>query len=105
VARRVLSVLALTAALMPGAAMAYELLGPGGVSCGTWTADRRTDARLYQVDQAWVLGFLSGVGYAHEDDLDPLQDLVAAWINNYCQRNPMQEIVDAARAFLTAHPR
>jgi hypothetical protein len=42
-------------------------------------------------------------------NLDPLQGLnfhaVTAWIDNYCQRYPLQGIEAAAKAFLTAHPR
>jgi hypothetical protein len=90
--------------------MAYQLFGPGWSSCGTWTADRRTNVIAYQLDLAWVLGFLAGVGYmGGEKNLDPLQGLdshaVAAWIDAYCQRYPPRKIADAAAAFLTAHPR
>jgi hypothetical protein len=67
----------------------------------TWTADRRTNVNLYQIDQAWVLGFLSGVGYMGNANLDPLQGLnfhaVTAWIDNYCQRYPLQGIEAAAK--------
>jgi hypothetical protein len=106
---RFLPLLALTAAFVPGVATAYHLLGPGGASCVTWTADRRTNINLYQIDQAWVLGFLSGVGYMGNANLDPLQGLnfqaVTTWLDNYCQRYPLQGIEAAAKAFLTAHPR
>jgi hypothetical protein len=99
-----LAILAVT--LSGGTTEAYQLLGPGGASCGTWTADRRTG--LHQIDLAWVLGFLTAVGYIGVDNLDPLQGLdanaVAAWIDSYCQQHPLQDIDAAAQAFLHAHP-
>lgn len=96
-------------AITGGSAQAYQLLGPGGASCGTWVADQRTAPSMYHLDEAWVLGFLSGAGDIGGPDLDPLRGLdaaaVAAWIDNYCQSHPLKKIVDAAAAFVAAHPR
>ena len=39
----------------------YHVIGPGNVSCGTWTSNRTDNRVLYPVDEAWVFGFLSGV--------------------------------------------
>ena len=58
---------ALAVVLLSSSALAqtYQAIGPGGLSCGTWTADRRMGSAdpVALVDAAWVLGFLSGVGF------------------------------------------
>lgn len=101
---------ALAVTLLTGPAMAdYRMLGAGGVSCGTWTADRRQPPGsqiLSHVNGEWVLGFLSGVG--SRGSQDPLRgvdaDGVWAWVDNYCQVHPLQEVVEAATAFVREHP-
>jgi hypothetical protein len=99
---------ALVVALLSGAARAaqYHVVGLGLSSCGTWTADRRANGPKAAMDGAWVLGFLSGVGYAGPDD--PLTNVDAdgvwAWVDNYCRTNPISSILDAAKAFTAAHP-
>ena len=40
-------------AITGGSAQAYQLLGPGGASCGTWVADQRTAPSMYHLDEAW----------------------------------------------------
>jgi hypothetical protein len=61
------------------------------------------------LDEAWVLGFLSGVGYTGKAEYhyDPLHGLdrnaVAAWIDIYCWTYPLQDIVDAAAGFVHVH--
>lgn len=80
--------------------------GLGTASCGAWTSARRDrEARGYE---QWVLGFLSGIGYAADEEEDPLQgtdsDGVWAWMDNYCQANALAKIVDAGKAFDQARP-
>jgi hypothetical protein len=85
------------------------LLGPGVSSCGTWTADQRNDTNhdFYYVDEAWVLGFLSGIGVG-DPNSNPLRGLdsnaVTAWIDNYCQAHPLVAIATAAEVFAHEHP-
>jgi hypothetical protein len=91
------------------AQMMTYMIGAGMDSCGTWTADRRnprsSDA---QQDQQWVLGFLSGIGYQGDINLNPLNGMdangVLAWIDNYCQAHPIDKIKEAAAMFRFAHP-
>ena len=89
-----------------GPAEAYTRMGAGLSSCGTWVAERRRGD--WSTSGSWVLGFLSGVGYMGTPQYDPLHgmdgDAVLAWIDNYCQTNALLDIVDAAEAFVTAHP-
>jgi hypothetical protein len=87
----------------------YNIIGPGASSCGTWTVDQRTNHGLYHLDQAWVLGFLSGIGYMGGSNSNPLRgldsDAVTAWIDNYCQAHPLEGIATAAAVFARVHPR
>jgi hypothetical protein len=97
---------ALAVVMFAGSARAeYHLLGPGGSSCGSWTAHGRT-RDWFQL--SWVLGFLSGIGYADAPRHDPLRGVdaegVAGWLDNYCQAHPLQKLVDAAKAFVDEHP-
>jgi hypothetical protein len=102
---------ALAVALMSGSAEAqqgeYSMIGQGTLSCGTWTAYRRNQSALGI--QQWVLGFLSGVGFASAQfGRDPLNEVDAqgvwAWVDNYCQSYPLNRIVDAAMTFARTHP-
>jgi hypothetical protein len=86
----------------------YNLLGTGTISCGSWTALRRE--RQASLPEQWILGFLSGVGYEGLDRGDnPLNgvdaDAVWAWMDNYCQANPLDGVAKAGSAFDTTHPR
>jgi hydrogenase/urease accessory protein HupE len=57
---------------------------------------------------AWVLGFLSGVGFA-ASGLDPLNNMdgegIWAWIDNYCRAHPIEQLSEATAAFVMEHPR
>ena len=119
--RPILARMILAAILVAGAAEArgYNLIGNGTDACGSWAENRREYAsgrpvtRGFQLElrqTAWVVGFLSGVGYmGATDKLDPLRhldaDRVWAWIDTYCQAHPLERIVEAAKAFVAEHPR
>lgn len=85
----------------------YIAIGPGLSSCGTWTADRRTRSAWFS-EIAWVLGFLSGVGYEETPRLNPLQGVdaggVEAWLDNYCINHPLQPLVEAAKGVCPSTP-
>jgi hypothetical protein len=99
---------------VPQRAVSYQMYG-GTMSCGTWTSTRTQaqggdlSARYALIAyRSWVLGFLSGVGFAGVN-LDPLRGLdtnaVDAWIDQYCQTHPLKDLADAAGAFVVEHPR
>jgi hypothetical protein len=118
--RSFLPLAALTVLLASGAteAQAFRAIGSGTLSCGSWSAHRREyrlgdpatlGAQVHSVeDGAWVLGFLSGIGFVGDNTDDPLDgvdaDGVWAWIDNYCRDHPIQHIAKAAAAFYYAHP-
>nr|WP_294563289.1 hypothetical protein [uncultured Rhodopila sp.] len=113
----------LTAGLMTETAKAgadYTAAGPGTFSCEKWTADMRgysqparvvtQDAKTpLNLDIAWVFGFLSGIGFKHENGDDPLNGTDAGaifyWIDIYCRDHPIEDISSAAIAFYHSHPR
>ena len=103
--------LALASVLMTTAAAAqtYARIGAGTSSCGTWTAARRNMTGANVQNEAWVFGFLSGVGWVGQNGDNPLQGLdgnaVSAWVDNYCRSNPLKSIGEAAGALAFAHPR
>jgi len=75
-------------------------LGVGGSSCGTWLEERKDDGWPAIANDSWVNGYLTG----YQDGGNGLTDrhtadLAArsAWINNYCQANPLNALTDAAR--------
>jgi hypothetical protein len=92
----------------PAEAQGFTYSGQGTLSCGTWMVDRREG--MASGPQQWVSGFLSGVGFAlASKNYDPLHgvdaDGVWAWIDNYCRANPIDIVINAAEAFVRAHPR
>ena len=100
------------------AASSYKAIGSGNLSCGSWTSARTQvqgggdqSAKWLELTYSdWVLGFLSGVGYAGAaNNQDPVQGLdakaVEAWLDQYCQTHPLKDLADAAVAFVDEHPR
>jgi hypothetical protein len=98
-------------ALIAGAADAAEFIymGHGTRSCSSWTIDRRAPSITKIADEAWILGFLSGVGATSDLALNPLKDVdsndVFVWIDNYCRAHPLEDIEKAGEAFVRQHPR
>jgi hypothetical protein len=106
--KRVLVLAIMVGGLMCESASAgFKAIGAGNSSCGTWVADRQGNGALAHQDVSWVLGFLSGLGYAGPHD--PLHGLdanaVTVWVDNYCHDHPLEEIAKAAMAFDLVHPR
>ena len=67
----------------------------GGADCGKWTQVKS------QTDRSWLLGFMSGINLQNEfitnDKSDPLAKVsthqIWAWMDNYCQNNPLNTVV------------
>ncbi|MGJ4899444.1 hypothetical protein ACQR2B_31010 [Bradyrhizobium oligotrophicum] len=77
---------------------AAEVVGQGAQSCATWTKQLRlSDSSLSYVNEAWVLGFLSGRNFYSSAAITiPEANAVSAWITNYCAANPVDTIAQAA---------
>jgi hypothetical protein len=80
------------------------ILGSGAASCGTWSADRQRNEARSQLNQAWVLGYVTGYNIykSTQDSVTKPMDTRAMmlWIDNYCDANPDRDIADAAKALI-----
>ncbi|MNR96403.1 hypothetical protein D3C72_275570 [compost metagenome] len=71
----------------------------GDMTCGGWreapgTVDGIQKAALVN----WVLGFLVGRSAIRGDDLLSTNGIsgIAAWLDDYCSRNPLNSLITAA---------
>ena len=88
----------------------YSLRGRGALTCESWTAARRNQNRPDAgLNEQWVVGFLSGIGFMALGELDPLHGVhdqfVYDWVDAYCRNNPAEAIADAASRLIQQHPR
>jgi hypothetical protein len=73
----------------------YKAYGQGNESCAEWTeqSKRRRDTHLF----TWVVGFVSGAGFASARTLRTTDSAgIAAWMDTYCTANPLDSIANAA---------
>lgn len=88
----------ITTLLSPVSHGGYMAYGHGTKSCGTWTNERSTED--ISLDEAamrgWVLGFLGGVAWTGIEHRGADSNGMLAWIDNYCQANPLDNVSDAA---------
>ena len=80
------------------ATAAMPILGAGAVSCGTWTKDRKANLFAQAVNLSWVQGYISSYNFHTDRNLfDGVDnDAITAWMDNYCAKNPLAAIHDAA---------
>ncbi len=85
-------------------AEATPILGSGAASCGTWNADRQRNQPLSQQSQAWVLGFVTAYNVyqrsAGNMSIPTDTRRLMVWVDNYCDANPLKDIVDAAKTLI-----
>jgi hypothetical protein len=101
---------ALRATLIVGLALlalpteAKMVLGPGAVSCVTWSADRQRNEARSQLNQSWVLGFVTGyIVYRPPQLMSPKpmdSRAMMLWIDNFCDAYQEKDIYDAAKALI-----
>jgi hypothetical protein len=77
-----------------------SMVSPSGLSCGKWT-DTLKRPYEHEVYKGWVLGYLSGVN-SESTGTDFMQgrdaEGLTAWIDDYCRRNPLQDVTRAVYA-------
>jgi len=84
-------------------AYTYTIFGDGTESCATWGVDRQSNNAAD--DEQFVLGFVSGMGDMNSGDnntnvtVNTDSNGIYAWIDNYCQKNPTDNLGTAAGAF------
>lgn len=94
--------LVLVSTLMPSLSQAGMIYGHGSKSCGQWLEARKesntsNDALYFSV---WVTGFVTGVGYAGIDLKESDPDGRDNWIDNYCEKYPLELVGNAAGALV-----
>jgi len=72
----------------------------GSASCGQWISDGRQNSERALLSERWLVGFLSGMAFHSGKDFIKGTDnpSIFLWVSNYCQANPLKEIVDAGNA-------
>jgi hypothetical protein len=91
-------------------AQSVTTLGFGNKSCSAWIEARRAHNAAADVFECWVAGFLSGSNSIIASNpalgIDTLKQVSVqgeaqglwAWIDNYCQANPLNSVATAADA-------
>ena len=73
----------------------FTTYGQGNESCGEWTAQNKVRRDTHQF--TWVVGFVSGAGFASTRTQKPTDSSgIAAWIDTYCAANPLDSIAKAS---------
>jgi len=92
--------------LISGTASAGSFFGHGRHSCGAWTAKKEADGWNRVVFVSWLSGFVTSYSAYVEKFSGPVSgsDMVGnvAWIDNYCQNNPLDEVGVAALKLIPA---
>jgi len=85
----------------------YTIRGAGTKSCGSWTAAKEKDGWARVSYHAWVQGYLTAYSLWVEKGSGPVSaetdnDGALAWVDKYCQANPLNDVADAAQIVITA---
>lgn len=107
---RPLKIFALGAAMALGLsagahAKNYVVWGVGTKTCGAWTEAKLTNKERAETFQSWVHAFITGAAYGREG-LDIRRDVkfeaeaLTAWVDKYCEANPLMTVERAAVALL-----
>ena len=67
-------------------------------SCGVWVADRAQNSFGSRTDEAWFVGFMSGLAAMSGKDIitDSDNESLFLWVDNYCKINPLNSTGEAA---------
>ena len=85
----------------------FQILGYGVKTCGFWLIERRKSKSSEALSMVtWITGFISAVNLYVEGkkDFTSGTDLVglSAWIDNYCQEKPHEELAKASAELIFA---
>lgn len=73
--------------------------GAGTKTCGTWIEKRRTDD-YFDMAQ-WMLGYISATDYYAFDLKESEGQAFIAYMDNYCQQNPLDEFAVGVRKLIS----
>jgi hypothetical protein len=83
----------------------YVVWGVGTKTCGAWTDAKLTNKERAETFQSWVHAFMTGAAYGREG-LDIRRNVkfeaeaLTAWVDTYCEANPLMTVERAAVALL-----
>jgi hypothetical protein len=108
-----LATVILVASCAPGSSQI--VVGDGTQSCGSWSLERPPGGHGVSASGvamfSWILGYLSGAN-VNQKGSDFIRQTdsagILAWMNNYCQKNPLNKIyqgADELKAELTSRAR
>lgn len=90
--------------ILIAAAMFFHCYSPwaltirGSPSCGAWVVARQADSWPARANEAWLVGYLSGIAWGVGKDalLNTDNASIFLYTDNYCRNNPLQDSDDAA---------
>jgi hypothetical protein len=90
----------------PVAAKTVRVRGEGAAFCIAWTQAHARNSPRQPVQDSWLFGYINAVAGSLE--LPGIEDVAApfrnddlvAWMDDYCQAHPDEEIVRAADALM-----
>ncbi|MEP6483353.1 MAG: hypothetical protein ABJB01_02805 [Rudaea sp.] len=92
------------AAISTGVAGAVTILGAGTTTCGAYVKHFTDDPSEHSWEESWLAGFFSAFSISTPRVHNVVEgtDLAARelWIKNYCSKNPLNYLVDAANALI-----
>lgn len=82
----------------------YTIQGVGKDDCEAWLSERQSDGPIAWYTQQWVLGYLTAFNRWVYNGSDVATNLnsekLFAWIDEYCHRNPRQNLSLATEALV-----
>jgi len=84
---------------------AFNIIGSGNDSCGTWTKLRKSGGWQQMAD--WSAGFITATNLHTKNGLGlPAEngDAITSWLDSYCQENPFSTWVNANNELLRNYP-
>ncbi len=83
-----------------GTAREYSVFGTATKTCGSWTEAKEANLGKRVIFHEWINGYMTAYSLWVEDGSGPVNDSEGpgnwAWIDNYCQENPLKTVADAA---------
>lgn len=84
--------------LYSSVASASTIYGMGAKTCGTWIEKRRTNDHFDMAQ--WMLGYISAAGYYAFDLKESEGQAFVAYMDNYCQQNPLDDFSVGVRQLI-----
>lgn len=101
--KKTLAALAITGLFSQTVLAGPTLLTLGAPSCGKWTVEAKNESAIGLAHGFWLTGYLSGASYGSQRDIlkdKPDKEGLMLWIGNYCQKNPLASVTDAAQELI-----